>query len=110
MLGIIHLVHCPLLIVYPYVTTTYDTFYLLYFLGMVLSYVVLKNECLISYCAKKQIDHGYVLGSRLNYYPEMHIFTKNDKHIKFYFTVTTIIYIHSLSIVILRVDNKNIYK
>lgn len=103
MLGIIHLIHCPLLIVYPYVTNKYDYSYIFYFLMMATSYLFLENECLISYCAKKQMDKNYVLGSNLSYYPEMHIFTKNDQHIKLYFTTTTIIYLHSLSIVLIRI-------
>ena len=106
MLGWIHLIHCPLLIVYPYVSISYDILYLVYFLGMVLSYAVLKNECLISYCAKKQVDPSYVAGSKMDWYPEMYIFTKNDKWIKIYFTITTCIYLYSLYIVVLRLHAK----
>ena len=108
MLGVIHLIHCPLLIVYPYVSTGYDLLYLTYFLGMALSYLCFKNECLISYCAKKQVDPDYRAGSKMDWYPEMHMFTENDKRIKLYFTVTTCIYLYSLYLVVRRALKKRV--
>ena len=104
LLGYIHLIHCPLLIIYPYtITNTYcDIIYIIYFLLIGLSYILFNNECLISYYAKKIINKNYIAGSKMNYYPEMYIFTKNDNLIKLYFTMTTLLYIYSLYIVILR--------
>jgi len=96
LLGIIHLIHCPLLVIYPYITNNkyYDILYITYFLLIVLSYILFNNECLISYHAKKIINKKYIAGSKMNYYPEMHIFTKNDQLIKLYFTMTTLLYIY----------------
>ena len=102
MLGIFHAVHCPVLIVYPYITDHYDTAYLLYFFMMVSSYFALNHECMISYYAKKQVDPLYIAGSNLTWYPEMHLFTTNDRHIKVYFTTTTAIYAYSLYMVLRR--------
>jgi hypothetical protein len=101
-LGIIHLIHCPLLIMYPYVTVYYDKLYISYFLLIIMSYLLCKNECLISYCAKKITNTSYIAGSKMNYYPEMYMFTKNDTFIQFYFAITTLIYINSLYMVIIR--------
>ena len=109
MLGIIHAIHCPALIVYPYITNRYDAVYLFYFWGMIASYHVLNNECAMSYYAKKQLDSSYVAGSRLNWYPEMHIFTTNDRHLKMYFTAVSIWYLSSLYKVIVR-NRKQINK
>jgi hypothetical protein len=102
MLGIIHLIHCPLLVVYPYITDAYDRVYLIYFILIVLSYILLKNECLISYVSKRIIDNSYRAGQKMNYYPEMYIFTKNDQHIKVYFTLMSLLYVYSLFIVVMR--------
>jgi len=102
MLGIFHAVHCPALIVYPYITDQYDTAYIVYFFMMGWSYLALDHECMISYYAKKQVDPSYIAGSNLTWYPEMHIFTTNDQHIKIYFTTNTILYAYSLYIVLLR--------
>ena len=106
-LGIIHLIHCPLLVIYPYINNYiyYDILYIIYFLLIVLSYILFNNECLISYYAKKKINKTYIAGSKMNYYPEMHIFTHNDQLIKLYFTTTTLLYIYSLYIVIERLFN-----
>jgi hypothetical protein len=95
-------IHCPILVIYPYIVDTYDGVYLFYFMLIIVSYILLKNECLISYVSKKRIDNSYRAGQKMNYYPEMHIFTKNDKLIKIYFTIMTILYVYSLIIVVMR--------
>jgi len=114
LLGFIHLIHCPLLIIYPYIThnINHDLLYILYFILIVLSYILFNNECLISYSVKKIINKTYIAGSKMNYYPEMYIFTQNDQLIKLYFTITTLVYIYSLYIVIMRINlfDLNIWK
>jgi hypothetical protein len=102
LLGIIHLIHCPILVIYPYISDTYDRAYLIYFMLIVFSYIVLKNECLISYIGKRRIDNSYRAGQKMNYYPEMYIFTKNDQQIKLYFTTMTLLYVYSIFIVFVR--------
>jgi len=95
-LGVIHLVHAPLLILYPYFINN-DEIYIIYFYLMLLSYTFTNKECPISYCAKKIKNDN-------NSYPEMDIFMFNQNIIKLYFTITTLIYSYVLYIV-----NNNYY-
>jgi hypothetical protein len=101
--GIIHLLHCPCLILYAYVTDHFDFLYILYFFGIMFSYTFINGECPISYIYKKWKDPEYIAGSRIADYPEMQcIFGKQNKLIQFYFGTNTVLYIGSLLYVIHR--------
>ena len=108
MLGIIHLLHCPCLIILPflYKNPTFDFCYIEYFLGTLFSYTFIHGECPISYIYKKRKDPNYIAGSRIANYPEMNdifIFSLlGEKVIPYYFGTTTILYLGTLIHVIHR--------
>ena len=99
LLGIFHLIHCPLLIIYPFITNNYDKLYIYYLFLIVLSYTYTNKQCPISYLAHKQLNIKEI---KINHYPEMYFITTNNKLIKLYFTITSIIYVYSLYVVIIR--------
>jgi hypothetical protein len=94
-LGIFHLFHAPILIVFPLITNEYDKEYLIYFFSIMLSYTFLNGECPISYMAKKIVDHNYVAGDNYTY-PEMRLFFV-DRTIPYYFGFQTILYMGSVT-------------
>lgn len=47
-------------------TPTSDTYYLLFFGLLNISWIILKNECLLSYLYKAALDNNYKLGTTLN--------------------------------------------
>ena len=108
MIGIIHLIHCPCLILLPFCINNhiFDILYIEYFLGIMFSYTFLNGECPISFFYKKQKNPNYIAGSRIYNYPEMsEIFElcfsqEKDKYISIYFGTNTVIYIGSLYYVI----------
>jgi len=99
-LGIFHLFHAPILIVFPMITNEYDKEYLVYFFSIMSSYTFLNGECPISYMAKKIVDHNYVAGDNYTY-PEMRLFFV-DHTIQYYFGVQTCLYMGSVTWVICR--------
>lgn len=105
-LGIIHLLHCPCLILLPFWINNhiYDIIYIEYFFSIMFLYTFINGECPISYVYKKQKDPMYIAGSRITDYPEMlHIacFSKQNQ-IQLYFRITTVLYLGSLLYVIKR--------
>ena len=58
-------------------TNTYDNIYILYVFLIVLSWLLLKNECILSYIEKKLLDDTYKLGDSpyihpyQTYYPKI---------------------------------------
>ena len=99
-LGIIHLVHCPCLIIYPYVTDCFDFLYIIYFFGILFSYTFINGECPISYIYKKWKNPEYIAGSQISDYPEMQVIL--GKMIQIYFGTNTVLYMGSLLYVIHR--------
>lgn len=47
----------------------YDIYFTLYLLIIILHWVLLKNECILTYIEKKLIDKNYKLGSSPYYHP-----------------------------------------
>ncbi len=105
MLGLLHLFHCPLLILFPFFIKTHDIFYINYFFIIMISYTFINAECPISYISKLTIDKTYVAGNDIRYYPEMEHFF-NKKQVDYYFKTTTFLYMIVLFYVIFRA-NKN---
>ena len=104
--GIIHLLHCPSLIIFPFITHDFDILYMVYFLGIMFFYTFIHGECPISYFYKKWKNPDYIAGSRIHDYPEMQaIFGKREIYIPYYFGINTVLYIGSLIYVI---DRNNI--
>lgn len=101
-LGIIHLLHCPCLILLPFLHNNhlFDILYIEYFLGIMFSYTFINGECPISYIYKKQKDPNYIPGSRITDYPEMNNLLHFSPSI--YFGTTTILYLGTLIYVIHR--------
>lgn len=108
LVGIIHLLHCPCLILLPFYVNNrvFDILYIAYFFSIMFLYTFINGECPISYFYKKRADPNYIAGNRIAYYPEMsEIFffsREKEKYISLYFGTTTIMYIVSLSYVIHR--------
>jgi len=101
--GIIHLLHCPCLIIYPYITHNFDILYIEYFFTIMFSYTFINGECPFSYIYKKWKNPEYIAGSRISDYPEMHcIFGKQNTFIQLYFGTNTVLYMGSLLHVINR--------
>ena len=98
LLGWFHLVHCPLLILYPlvYSSLSTDVLYVKYFFLIMFSYTFIEGECPISYVAKIKLDPDYVAGTKIEYYPEMKFILQDDVYINYYFTINTILYLASL--------------
>lgn len=104
-LGIIHLLHCPCLILLPFLHKNhlFDILYIEYFLGIMFSYTFLNGECPISYIYKKRKNPEYIAGSIIGDYPEMQcIFGKRNVFIQIYFGTNTVLYLGSLLFVINR--------
>ena len=47
----------------------YDIYYICYILFIIIHWILLKNECIISYIEKKLIDKDYSLGSKPYLHP-----------------------------------------
>ena len=108
-IGILHLIHCPSIILLPFYIVNnpvFDIFYIEYFFSIIFSYTFLNGECPISYIYKKQKDPNYIAGSRITDYTEMYdlfIFSpETQKYISIYFGTNTVLYIGSLLYVINR--------
>jgi len=102
-LGIIHFIHSPLLIIFPFIVenNTMDIIYIMYFFGIMFLYTFIDGECPISYLAKIIDDRNYTAGKDITHYPEMERIL-NVPYIDYYFPIMTTLYLFSLVIVILR--------
>ena len=81
----------------------YDIYYTIYLVLLNLHWILLKNECIISYIEKKIIDKNYVLGSDPYYHPYKSI-------IKNYYYIIDIIKIINIIVVFNRnIKNKYIF-
>ena len=101
MFGLLHLLHSPLLILFPFFIKSQDIFYINYFFTIMFSYTFINAECPISYICKLMIDKTYIAGSDIRYYPEMEYFF-NKNQVDYYFKTTTFLYIIVLVYVIFR--------
>jgi len=105
MFGILHLIHSPLLVIFPFMIQTYSTdiLYIIYFFVIMFLYTFLDGECPISYICKVRLDKKYIAGSNITYYPEMESILPS-KMIDYYFGTTTILYLISLFFVMFRTN------
>jgi hypothetical protein len=103
-LGIFHLIHCPILIVYPFLFYSYtsDVLYITYFFFIMFLYTFINGECPISYLSKLIINRNYIAGDNITYYPEMKYIAINNNYTDCYFAITTTFYILTLWFVITR--------
>lgn len=94
-LGFIHLFHCPLIILFPFVVKNHnlDIIYIIYFFFIMFLYTFIDGECPISYLCKTLTNVNYIAGSDITYYPEMEHMLSNKVYIEYYFTITTILYL-----------------
>lgn len=87
LLGIIHLIHCPILIAFPFIIINQkiDIFYISYFFFICLSYTFINGECPISYISR------IIKKSESIRFPEMESIIPNYLHfyIDYYFIITT---------------------
>lgn len=105
-IGLFHLIHSPLLILYPFIVQNFttDIFYIIYFFLIMLIYTFIGGECPISYVCKLMMDNKYIAGSKITYYPEMENILPNKLIIEYYFGTMTILYLLSLCYVIFRTN------
>ena len=83
-------------------TNKYDNIYVLYIFLIVLSWLFLKNECIISYIEKKLLDNTYKLGNLPYIHPYQTYYPKNLQTILRFFKFLNFV-------VILFRNTKNIY-
>jgi len=119
-LGLIHIIHCPLLIIYPYtiINQKLDIYYLTYFFFICFSYTFINGECPISYVSRIIKNKNYIAGSSIceNICENKRNFPEIESvlpvflypYIDFYFVITTKIYLFSLSVVVYRNDLFNV--
>ena len=106
-LGIIHILHFPLLIVYPFIIINqiHDIYYITYFFFICFSYTFINGECPISFVSKiiKRNFPKNICENERNF-PEMASIlpTHLYPYIYYYFVITTKIYLFSLFLVIYR--------
>jgi len=117
-LGIIHILHFPLLIVYPFIIINqiHDIYYITYFFFICFSYTFINGECPISFVSKiiKRNFPKNICENERNFpknicenernFPEMASIlpTHLYPYIYYYFVITTKIYLFSLFLVIYR--------
>ena len=107
-IGILHLLHCPCLILLPFIVNNhiFDICYVEYSFSIIFLYTFIDGECPISYFYKKQKDPRYIAGSRIHDYPEISdtffFSPENRKYISIYFGTNTFMYLGSLMYVIIR--------
>jgi hypothetical protein len=105
-LGFIHLVHSPVLVLFPFFiqNNIFDIIYVIYFFFIMFLYTFIDGECPISYSSKKIMNLNYVSGNNITHYPEMEWIMPNQKYIEYYFATMTILYIIMLLFVIYRTN------
>jgi hypothetical protein len=105
-IGIFHLLHSPLLILFPFVihNFTWDILYITYFFVIMFLYTFIDGECPISYVCKLINDKNYIAGTYVTHYPEMEYLLGNQKYIDSYFGIMTSLYLLTLSFVIFRTN------
>lgn len=104
LLNLIHNINDFFIISYVFIfkTNQYDLYFSIYLFAIVLHWLLLKNECILSYLEKKIIDKNYVLGSKPFEHPYSEI-------IPFpLLIITRIIKIYNIIVVILR-NTKNYF-
>lgn len=99
MLGIIHLLHAPILIVIPFYSTL-NELYIYYFYLIVLLYTYTNGECPISYLYKKNQNPNYIPGQIS--YPEMAFMGEINARI--YFAIMSTLYMFMIVIVYYRTN------
>jgi len=104
-IGLIHLLHSPLLVIFPFLfqTFTTDILYINYFFFIMFLYTFINGECPISYICKLIIDKNYIAGSNITYYPEMESLL-SKRNVDYYFGTMTILYIARLIMVLFRTN------
>jgi len=75
-LGVFHLIHSPILILFPFFVQDFvtDVLYITYFLVIMFGYTWVDGECPISLICKQISDKKYVAGKDITYYPEKNIY------------------------------------
>lgn len=101
-IGYLHLLLSILKYIYGYIFPSillFDSLYIILFAAIPLSWILFKNECLLSYFIKKYENNNYKLGDEPSNYKDMSDIFPNNKIYSYYTNITTFIYIGSLIIV-----------
>jgi len=101
-IGNIHLLLACIKYTYGYysIASTFDSFYLIIFALIPLSWIFYKGECIISYIKKKQEDNNYQMGDQpFDHTDVSNLFKNNNIIYNLYSDISTCVYIGSLIIV-----------
>jgi hypothetical protein len=79
-----------------------DVFYILYFIGMNISWVLCKNECIVSYIFKRMNDPNYKMGENIKVDDYDYILGKTGSNIYTHYLL--IMYVINLIVVICKGD------
>lgn len=78
LLKILHVINEIFLSSYIFIfNKKYDIYYVIYLEIIILHWICLKNECILSYIEKKLINNNYILGSKPYNHPYHTIIPKN---------------------------------
>jgi len=111
-IGIIHILGIIIVGLYgllPYKNKLLDKMYMINFAIIPLSWIIFKDECLVSYLTKKLKNKNYRLGEDPNDVSDISDFFNNENEYKIFNNVKNILRIYSIIIInnrTTKIDNK----
>ena len=105
-IGVIHFLHNPLLILYPVLIRNpiFDLLYIKYFFATMFSYTFFDGECPVSFLYKRIMDSNYIAGDRIDDYDEIYMVWPNRIFVQNYLATTTGLYGCSLLYTMYRIN------
>lgn len=107
-IGFIHLFGMIIQNTYGFIIPKYyffDKLYLITFLSIPFSWILFKNECLISYLTKKLENPNYILGSNPDDVKDVSLLFKTKEQYMIFYNFNTFVRIYSVIIVNERTTN-----
>lgn len=107
-LGMIHL--CGLIIenMYGFLfvkNVFFDKFYIITFIGIPFSWIICRDECVVSYFIKKIENPNYILGSEPNNVKDISDLFVNERQYRMFYNVNNLLRIYSVILVNQRTTN-----
>jgi hypothetical protein len=91
--------------VVSYTNYIMDNLYIAFFAATPLSWILFRDECVISYLAKKYDNPMYILGSEPENAADMRVFFSDSHRYKLFIRLNTAFFVYS----ILAVNNRSVY-
>ena len=108
-IGLIHIILSFILSLYfIWRKDEYDIYFILYFCIINISWVFMKNECIISYMAKKLHNNDYKLGDNLNIEDYNSVISPEISN--FFLNYVLLMYIVNLLVIVYISDIKTVLK